>query len=66
MKQLYETDFVIYDKANDHVLQDSDGIVWIFGVKKEAEEDCCGNETVVKTTELPTHWQEIILNQINN
>ena len=64
MKKLFDTDYVIYDKANDNVLQDSYGRVIIFGDKDEADEDCRGNECVVKCTDLPNHWQEIILNQI--
>jgi hypothetical protein len=64
MATLFNTDYVIYDKANDNVLQDSYGRVIIFGIKEEADNDCYGNESVVRCTELPKHWQEIILNQI--
>jgi hypothetical protein len=65
-KKLFETDYVIYDRANDHVLQfESDGTYVIFGVKEEALEDCRGNEEVVSCTELPIHWQEKLLLQIN-
>jgi hypothetical protein len=65
MEKLFETDFVIYDKANDNVLQDSYGRVLIFGDKDEADADCRGNEEVFSCTDLPKHWQEIILNEIN-
>jgi hypothetical protein len=64
-KKLHSTDYVLYDKANDHVLQDSYGRVILFGVKDEAEEDCRGNESVLSCTDLPQHWQDIILTQIN-
>jgi hypothetical protein len=65
-KKLYPTDYVIYDKANDHVLQfETDGDIVIFGDKDEALADCRGNESVVSCTELPQHWQEKILMQIN-
>ena len=65
-KKLYPTDYVIYDKANDHVIQfESNGDIVIFGDKDEALADCRGNESVVSCTELPQHWQEKILLQIN-
>lgn len=65
MKKLHDTDYVIYDEFNDNVLQDSYGRVLIFGDLREAVDDLYGNERVVKCTELPQHWQEIILKQIN-
>lgn len=65
MKKLFKTDYVIYDRANDHVIQFEDGHIVIFGNKEEAIEDCRGNEEVLSCTDLPKHWQEIILNQIN-
>jgi len=65
MKHLVQTDYVIYDKANDNPLQDSYGRVILFGDKSEAINDCYGNETVVSCTELPMHWKLEILNQIN-
>jgi hypothetical protein len=63
---LYPTDWVIYDKANDNPLQDSYGRVLIFGDKREADDDCRGNENVIRCTDLPIHWQETILKQLNN
>jgi len=39
--------------------------VIIFGDKKEAIADCRGNEEVIKCTDLPKHWQDTILKQIN-
>lgn len=65
MKQLHSTDFVLYDEANDHVFQDSYGRVILFGSKNEAEEDCYGNERVVSCTDLPEHWKQVIVNQVN-
>lgn len=65
-KTLFDTDYVIYDKFNDHVLQDSYGRVLIFGDEREAIEDLYGNECVVRCTDLPKHWQEKILNQIES
>jgi|688.fasta_scaffold33863_11 hypothetical protein len=62
--QLKDTDYVIYDKANDHVVKFWTGDVAIFGSYDEAMEDCRGNETVVRCTDLPRHWQEKILTQI--
>lgn len=65
METIYETDYVIYDKANDSPLQDSYGIIIMFGDKSEADEDCRGNESVIKCTELPEHWRKILINQIS-
>jgi hypothetical protein len=64
MKKEFITDYVLYDRANDHVIQcESDGSIVIFGNKAEAEENCMGNEEVLRCTDLPKHWQEIILKQ---
>jgi hypothetical protein len=66
MKLLEENDYVLYDQANDHVLQfESDGKVVIYNDINEAKEDCCGNETVMQAIKLPQHWQDIITKQIN-
>jgi len=65
-KKLFNSDYVIYDKANDNVLQDSYGRIIIFGNKNEADEDCRGNEEVLSCTELPIKWQELLIKQINN
>ena len=65
-KKLFETDYVLYDRANDHVLQfESDGACVIYGNKEEALEDCRGNEEVISCTDLPIHWQETLIKQIN-
>lgn len=65
MITLHPTDYVIYDRANDHVIQfESDGAIVIFGDKAEAEEDCRGNEEVIPCTELPAHHQETLKQQI--
>jgi hypothetical protein len=65
MATLYDTDYVIYDIANDNALQDSYGRVLLFGDKAEADADCKGNEVVIRCTELPAHWQRIISYQID-
>ena len=66
MKVLFESDYVIYDKANDHVIQFEDnGEIVIFGNKDEADADCRGNEYVIPCTELPEHWKAKLLIQIN-
>ena len=66
MRKLLETDFVIHDKANDTLVRWSkDDDVVIFGSKEEADGDCRGNESVVRCTELPEHWRNILLTQIN-
>ena len=65
MKKLLATDYVIYDKDNDKPIQFRDGDIVIFGDKKEAEHDCIGNEIVMRCTNLPQHWQDKLLVQIN-
>ncbi len=65
MKNLSEDDYVIYDWANDHVVSFENGDAVIFGDKEDALDDCRGNEYVVRCTELPNHWQEFLLKQIN-
>jgi hypothetical protein len=65
MKNIIETDYVIYDWANDHVVSFENGDVVIFGSKHEAVADCRGNEKVIPCTELPNHWKEFIIKQIN-
>jgi hypothetical protein len=65
MKKLISTDYVIYDKDNDHVITFGDGQIVIFGIKEEADADCKGNERVIPCTDLPKNWQEKLLEQIN-
>ena len=65
MIKLFNTDYVIYDRANDRVLQwQSNGDMIIFADKEEAVEDCRGNEEVIQCTELPMHHQEELINQL--
>jgi hypothetical protein len=65
MIALWKSDYVLYDKANDHVIQFSGGDIVIYVDKEEALMDCRGNEIVVPCTELPQHWQETLIKQIN-
>ena len=65
MKKLIETGYVIYDKANDNLLQDFYGRVIIFGDKNEASKDCRGDGYIIKCTDLAKHWQEELLKQLN-
>lgn len=66
MKTLHPTDYVIYDRANDHVIQwESNGDMVIFGNMEDAIADCRGNEEVIPCTELPAHHQEKLITQIN-
>lgn len=65
MKKLFETDYVVYDKLEDEILLLKNGDIAIYGNKEEAELDCYGNEEAVKCTDLPLHWQDEILKQIN-
>lgn len=61
MSEIKANDFVIYDKANDHVLRFSNGDPIIYGNYDEAFDDCYGNESVVSVNELPQHQQEILV-----
>lgn len=62
--KLHETDYVLWDKANDRLVTFDDGEVVIYGDKEEAENDCYGNEYVTRCTDLPEHHQEALKKQI--
>jgi hypothetical protein len=62
--KLHDTDYVLWDKANDRLVTFTDGEVVIYGDKEEAEIDCYGNEYVTKCTDLPEHHQEALKKQI--
>ena len=65
MITLHATDYVLYDRANDHVVQyEHSGNIIIYGDKNEAHKDCRGNEEVIPCTELPLHHQEKLKQQI--
>jgi hypothetical protein len=64
-KQLFASDYVIYDKANDHVIQFDNGEIVLYEDKEEAIGDCMGNEVVIPCTTLPQHWQYKLMVQIN-
>ena len=61
----YDTDYVLWDKANDTLVCFSDGDIVIYGDRAEAELDCYGNEYVTKCTDLPIHHQEKLIKQLN-
>ena len=65
MKKLFDTDYVLLDKANDTLVSFTNGNVIIYGNKDEAEIDCYGNESVTRCTDLPQHHQENLTNQLN-
>lgn len=65
MKQLFETDYVVYNPNQKSALQFTDGEIVLFGDIHEAQANCSSNEIVIPCTELPIHLQEIILIQIN-
>lgn len=64
-KVLFETDYVIYDKALDNPLTDSYGRILIFGNPDDAFHDLFESEVAIPCTELPSHWQEELIKQIN-
>lgn len=62
---LYETDYVIYDEANDNVIKfERFGDIVIYGSKEDALMDCRGNEIVIPCTQLPHHWKQILIKQV--
>lgn len=63
--KLNDTDYVLWDKANDTLVSFTDGEVVIYGDKEEAEIDCYGNEYVTRCTDLPEHHQKELLKQIS-
>jgi hypothetical protein len=63
MKKLFDTDYVLLDKANDTLVSFTNGKVIIYGNIEEAEIDCYGNEYVTRCTDLPQHHQENLINQ---
>lgn len=66
MKNLFETDYVIYDKEKDHVVCfSSDQDIVVYGCKIEAEMDRRDSEEVIKCNDLPIHQKTRLLNQIN-
>jgi hypothetical protein len=62
--KLNDTDYVLWDKANDKLVSFTDGEVVIYGDREEAEIDCYGNEYVTRCTDLPEHHQEALKKQI--
>jgi len=65
MKKLFNTDYVLWDRANDTLVQFGNGDIVIFGSKEEAEIDCRGNECITKCNDLPKHHKEKLIEQIN-
>jgi hypothetical protein len=63
--KLHDTDYVLWDKANDKLVTFDDGEVVIYGNREEAEVDCYGNEYVTSCTDLPEHHQDELLKQIS-
>jgi len=57
---LKDTDYVLYDKANDSIVCFDDGKPIIYGIKEEAIKDCYANEYVVSCTDLPKHQQKFL------
>jgi hypothetical protein len=64
--KLHDTDYVLWDKANDQLVRLSNNSeIVIYGDKEEAEEDCYGNEYVTRCTDLPEHHQKELIDQIS-
>jgi hypothetical protein len=56
--------YVIYDKANDQVVQWSNGKVVLYLEKDNAYNDCYVNEFVVSVDKLPNYWKDAIASQL--
>ena len=68
MKQLFKTDYVVYDKFYDGVSRwESNKEIVIYGSKEDAQEDICPetNEVAISCTELPQKYKIELLKQIN-
>jgi hypothetical protein len=65
MEKLFNTDYVLWDRANDTLVKFGNDDIVIFGSKEEAEIDCRGNEYITKCTDLPKHHKEKLIEQIN-
>lgn len=46
-----KSDYLIYDRANDRILRDSQGDIIYFADKQEAIDDLYGNEEVITLSE---------------
>jgi hypothetical protein len=66
MEKLFDTDYVLFDKANDTLVRFTNGKVIIYSDIEEAEIDCYGNEYVTRCTDLPEHHQEDLIKQLNS
>jgi len=69
MKQLFKTDYVIYNtKKNEPCFYEDSKDIVIFGLKEDAESECMFDigEIPILCTDLPNHWQNLLLQQINN
>lgn len=66
MKELKNTDYVIYDNAEDRLLTFENGLVIIYGNKEEAKSDLRStSEEVISCTDLPKKFKNSLLKQIN-
>lgn len=65
MKQLQEIDYVILNTETRLPLAFKNGDIVLYGDRYEAERECEEDEIVIPCTQLSSHFQQIILNQIN-
>jgi len=62
--KIINTDYFIYDRANDHIVCWDDGDIVFYGDLDEAIDDLYGNEEILTYDELPHHWKELVNQQI--
>lgn len=57
-------DWFLFDEGNNRVVRFTNSDIICYADFDEAQEDCYGNEKVVKFDELPTEIQVEYINQI--
>jgi hypothetical protein len=66
MKELLQTDYVLYDPKADAVVCDTKFKTVIYGSMLEALEDKMDGEVVMSCTDLPLHHQKVLIKEINS
>lgn len=66
-RELSPTDYVLYNEKTDWIGRWAiHGGIILFGNKCEVIYDCMDNEKIIPCTELPKHYQDELLIQINS
>ena len=65
MKDLFKSDYVIYDRILDNVIRFTNNDIVVYGGMAEAVNDSRGNEVVISSIDLPIRYKEELIKQIN-